>query len=260
MMLKLLDLFSGIGGFSLAAHWTDSIETIGFCEIDPFCSQVLQKNFKNITNFGDIKGMPLWNEGVVDIITAGIPCQPFSVAGKRKGREDERHLYPYVSRVILAAKPKWVIIENVVGIVEMELDNILDDLENQNYTARSFIIPACASNAPHRRDRIWIIANLNGERCDDGFSDRKIRHIQENIERNMASIQQEWEELKPKSWKTYTARDWFHDNSRVWREGNGISTRVDRDRLKALGNSIVPQVAYVFLKLIAEIELNAIKK
>ncbi len=155
MKFTHLDLFSGIGGFSLALE-SEGFNTIGFSEIDPYASCVLKKHWPTVTNYGDVRNIPALG---CDIVTGGFPCQPFSVAGKRRGSEDDRHLWPEVLRVIERCRPRYFIGENVPGIISMELDGVLSDLENQGYTARTFVIPACAVDAKHKRDRVWIVAH-----------------------------------------------------------------------------------------------------
>lgn len=160
MILRHLDLFAGIGGFTLAGECSKIVSTVGFSEIDPYASQILEKNFRKTKNYGDIRQITRETLGQdVDLITGGFPCQPFSVAGKRKGKADDRHLWPEMLRVIKEFRPTWVIGENVAGFVNMALDSTLADLEAEGYTTRAFIIPACAVGAQHRRDRVWIIAN-----------------------------------------------------------------------------------------------------
>ena len=162
IMLTHVDLFSGIGGFALAARWTNQIQTVQFVEIDKFCQKVLNKNFSGVPIYDDIKTyrgtMP-----DVFILTGGFPCQPFSVAGKRRGTEDNRFLWPEMLRVISESHPQWIIGENVGGFVSigngMVLEHCFSDLEAEGYEVQAFIIPACAVQAPHRRDRVWIIAN-----------------------------------------------------------------------------------------------------
>lgn len=247
--MRHLDLFSGIGGFALAARWA-GIETIGFCEIDSFCQQVLQKHWPGVPIYADIKKLNFTDK--VGLLTGGFPCQPFSVAGKKKGIMDDRHLWPEMFRVIREVKPDWIIAENVPGIVALALDNILDDLESEGYKTQTFIIPACAANAPHRRDRIWIIANRISERCNNGINNRKTRHLQENLNGYMEEIQSKWKQFIPNAWKVMQSRDWIEFNADLMRKNDGLSNRVDR--IKALGNAIVPQVAYAFMKMIQEIE------
>lgn len=157
MKLKHLDLFSGIGGFSLGLEATGGFKTVAFCEIDTYCQKVLSKHWPDVPVHSDIRGLEY--NGAVDIITGGYPCQPFSVAGKQRGKEDPRHLWPEMFRIIREVKPRWLIAENVEGHIKLGLDSVLDDLEGAGYTCWPFIIPACAVGAPHRRNRIWIIAN-----------------------------------------------------------------------------------------------------
>jgi DNA (cytosine-5)-methyltransferase 1 len=291
--LKHLDLFSGIGGFALAANIA-GFETIGFSEIDLFCSKVLKKHWPAIPNYGDIKEFN-FNQPV-NLITGGFPCQPFSVAGKKKGKNDDRYLWPEFYRIIKQTRPDWIVAENVTGIVAMELDNIIDDLESENYTTQAFIIPACAANAPHRRDRVWIIANRTCKRCDMRESVGEMRYLQNDIIGDVATLQSEWEKLKPESWQAFNAQDWlandahtdsFHgrevsenlqsfaeqqkgqtSSSKIKFNNAGINWKTNQppvpgmddglpfivDRNRALGNAIVPQIAFIFLSIIYKLE------
>lgn len=152
-------LFSGIGGFDLAAKWM-GWENIFQVEKDEFCQRVLAKNFPKTRRYGDIHEFSGTEyRGAVDVLTGGFPCQPFSTAGKRRGKKDDRYLWPEYLRVIREIRPAWVVGENVAGIVNMALDQVISDLENESYEVQTFIIPACAVNAPHRRDRVWIVAH-----------------------------------------------------------------------------------------------------
>ncbi len=157
-MLTHLDLFSGIGGFSLAAERA-GFTTIGFSEIDPYASRILQHHWPTVPNHGDIRNVPTVE---CDLITGGFPCQPYSLAGKRRGSADDRALWPEMCRVIARCRPTFILGENVPGIINMELDRVLDDLESLNYATRTLVIPACAVDAKHRRDRVWIVAHANG--------------------------------------------------------------------------------------------------
>ena len=155
----VLDLFSGIGGFSLGLERA-GMQTVAFCENDKFCQKVLAKHWPDIPiheNIEELDGRQY--RGTVDLVCGGFPCQPFSVAGQQRGAEDDRALWPEMLRVIREVEPAWVIGENVSGIINMELDNVLSDLENSGYSCQTFVIPACAVDAPHRRDRVWIIAS-----------------------------------------------------------------------------------------------------
>lgn len=248
---KMVDLFSGIGGFSLAGKWA-GFETIQFVENNIFCQKVLQKNFPNVPIHDEIKTFNF--TGKVDLMTGGFPCQGFSNAGKKRGKNDNRYLWPEMLRTIRQCNPHWVIAENVTGIVAMELDNILDDLAREGYESQAFIIPACAANAPHRRDRVWIIANAMRKRCDNGVYYWEPRHVQKDKKWNMAKIQQEWSQFIPESWTTMSAINWLKNNAYFERNNNGLSARMDKNRIKALGNAIVPQVIYPIMKFIYDYE------
>ena len=155
--LKVLDLFSGIGGFSLGLERTGGFETVAFCEIEEFPQKVLKKHWPAVPIYNDVRTLDY--DGPVDLITGGYPCQPFSLAGKRQGQADDRHLWPAMFRLIQKHRPTWVIGENVAGHISMGLDDVLTDLEGAGYTVRTFIIPAVAVDAKHRRDRLWIVAH-----------------------------------------------------------------------------------------------------
>jgi DNA (cytosine-5)-methyltransferase 1 len=160
MKLKLLDLFSGIGGFSLGLESTGFFETIGFVEKDKFCQKVLKKHWSNINIEEDIRNVR-GERYTADIITGGFPCQPFSVAGKRKSTADDRYLWDEMFRIIKEVKPRWIIGENVEGIVNinngMVLRQVLNDLENEGFQSQCIIIPASGIGAWHQRKRIWIV-------------------------------------------------------------------------------------------------------
>ena len=159
--MKHLDLFSGIGGFALAAKWA-GFETVQFVEYEPYAQKVLAKNFPGIPIAGDIYEFDATEYMGVDLITGGFPCQPFSHAGKRLGTEDDRAIWPQMLRVIQEARPTWVLGENVSGLITMELDTVLSDLEGEGYTTQAFVIPAVSKDARHRRDRVWIVAHSPG--------------------------------------------------------------------------------------------------
>ena len=164
--LRILDLFSGIGGFSFGLEGTGGFETAAFCEIEPYCQKVLKKNFPKIPIFNDIKEVTyekLKAEGLVpiDIVVGGYPCQPFSVAGRKRGEKDPRHLWPEMFRLVKEIRPTWVIGENVGGHIKLGLDNVIKDLESEGYSTRPFNISASSVGALHQRQRLWIIANRN---------------------------------------------------------------------------------------------------
>jgi len=158
-------LFSGIGGFDLAAEWM-GWENLFHCEWNPFGQQVLKHHFPNSISYNDITKTDFSiHNGSVDILTGGFPCQPYSSAGKRLGKADERHLFPHMLRCIKEVKPRWVIGENVRGLVNwnggMVFNEVCDDLEREGYEVQSFLIPAASVNAPHQRYRIWFVAYSN---------------------------------------------------------------------------------------------------
>ncbi len=160
--LKVLDLFSGIGGFSLGLHSTDIFDTVKFVEFDEFCQKVLKKNYPNVPIEGDIKNVK-GKEFEADIIVGGFPCQPFSVAGKQKGRDDNRYLWPEMFRLIKEIKPEFVIGENVQGLVNLQngmvLRQVQDDLEGEGFEVQCFLIPASGIGAWHQRFRVWIVGH-----------------------------------------------------------------------------------------------------
>jgi DNA (cytosine-5)-methyltransferase 1 len=167
--MKHLDLFSGIGGFALAASWVwPEHHIVSFCEADPFCRKVLRKHWPEVPVNKDIKTLRGDEFGAIDLVSGGFPCQPYSVAGRQRGSEDDRALWPEMLRVIKEAKPTWVIGENVTGIINMELDKVLSELERLGYETQAFVIPACSVNAPHRRDRVWIIGHSDSNSKSTG--------------------------------------------------------------------------------------------
>ena len=158
--MKVLDLFSGIGGFSRGLEAAGPFETIAFVEYEPYCQAVLKHHWPRTKILGDIKNVKKADIPTrPDIIVGGFPCQPFSVAGSRQAQDDPRHLWPDMFRLIQELRPDWVIGENVAGLIHLGLDEVLTDLESAGYTTRTFNIPACAVGAPHQRYRLWIIAH-----------------------------------------------------------------------------------------------------
>lgn len=274
--MRQIELFAGIGGFGLAGEWA-GIETVCQVEIDPFCQQVLQKNFPHAQRHDDIftfDSRPY--AGTVDIISGGFPCQPFSLAGKRKGTADDRHLWPEMLRVIREVRPAWVVGENVAGLVSMDggrvFESILSDLESIGYTVEAFVIPACALGAPHRRDRVWIVANGNSPRLqranrvfDPTLPSKKNKLIEDaNRFRRGGVIPEECpdsgeqRQLGPGNvirlpWQ----QPWIEVAPRLCGVDDGVSRRVDKhraERLKALGNAVVPHVAYQIFQVIQFLE------
>jgi DNA (cytosine-5)-methyltransferase 1 len=295
-----LDLFSGIGGFAIAAQ-ACGYTTIGFCEKEPYAQQILKERFGAVLADADSQrfngcptskhedkrdgahhdnqqqrkgrnlaaanlGRPLLHDNIftlngadyagVDLLTGGFPCQPFSVAGKRRGAADERALWPEMLRVIDGAKPAWLIGENVAGIVTMELDNILSDLEGIGYAAWPLVIPACAVDARHRRDRVWIVAHarhLCGRgRAEPASEERATTSNDGQNDGNAKRARCEGDDHNAESsrWIQYEPAEsvrWIPEPS-VGRVAHGIPHRAHR--LRGLGNAIVPQVAYEIIRAI----------
>jgi DNA (cytosine-5)-methyltransferase 1 len=164
-MLVHASLFSGIGGFDLAAEWM-GWDNLFHCEWNPFGQRVLKHHFPNSISYNDITKTDFSiHNGSVDILTGGFPCQPYSTAGKRLGKADERHLFPEMLRCIKEVKPRWIVGENVRGLVSwnggLVFNEVYDDLEREGYEVQSFLIPAAGVNAPHQRYRIWFVAYSN---------------------------------------------------------------------------------------------------
>lgn len=167
-MMRHIDLCSGIGGFALGFEWAGLSRPAMFCDIEPWSRKVLAKHWPDVPIEEDVKVLANEPEkipagGRDTILTAGYPCQPFSQAGKRLGTEDDRHIWPYIREIVAQKRPSWCVFENVYGHVSMGLDQVLSDLEADGYATRAFIVPACSVDAPHKRDRVWIIAHANSE-------------------------------------------------------------------------------------------------
>lgn len=328
----MLDLFAGIGGFTLAGHragW----ETVAFVEWEKYPQKVLAKNFPGVPIHGDIREVNFKDYEGVDIICGGFPCQPFSAAGKRKGAEDDRYLWPEMLRAIREAKPTWVVGENVAGLLTMDGGSVFEEicasLEDEGYTVESFVLPAISKGAPHRRDRVWIVAHSRhaisgtapgdiqgpegaerirqqhglaelGQSNQVGDSSNASEEGLQGLEQrgafgegagasrptaecdtdaadtgyNAASstskgyrrIEQHkgWEE-KQESAKQFKGSynftelwqyPWYEVATRLCRMDDGLPSWVDRhrtNRLKALGNAIVPQVAYEIFRAINQV-------
>lgn len=180
-MLKMLDLFSGIGGFSLAASWTGGIETVAFCEIEPYCQKVLKKHWLDVPIFPDIKELRGEDIGSVDIICGGPPCQPASCAGKRRGAKDDRWLWPEAIQLVREIHPRWCVFENPTGILTLDggmaFEDLLSQLESEGYEVQAVVIPACGVGAPHRRNRVWIVANSERRGCGENRKRRSMERI-----------------------------------------------------------------------------------
>ena len=260
-----LDLFSGIGGFALAAGWA-GFQTIGFSEVDPYCCKLLAQNFPGVKNYGDITKHGEWAHtvGPVDLLTGGFPCQPWSLAGKRRGAEDDRHLWPAMLAVIATVRPAWVLGENVPGILGVEFDKMLAGLESKEYSVQPIIVPACGVDAPHIRSRVWILANSDRPRLEKR-QEQSAREECAAAQRGGDDVPDAQRILGPARWSPTSrqAAQWWPSSepgghrwiseaeSGVCRVVDGIPNRIQR--LKGLGNSIVPHVAYEIIRSIPEL-------
>jgi DNA (cytosine-5)-methyltransferase 1 len=275
--MKHGSLFSGIGGFDLAAHWM-GWENAFHCEWMEFPRKVLDYYFPEADSHVDICKTDFKKyEGNVDIITGGFPCQPFSMAGKRKGSEDERYLWHEMLRTIQEVKPKYVIAENVLGLTNIEdglvFEQVWSDLEVAGYEVQPFVLPAASKGAPHQRDRIWIIAYRSGLRFNPGRSEQSLSGNSSNgnegnatdtkgIRRKDALAKRELGRQRlgfgdqPPTWDTFPSESPIcGTNDGLPRELDGITFSKWRNQsIKGYGNAIVPQVALELFKVIQEID------
>jgi len=247
------------------------LRTIAFCEIDKYCRLILQKHWKDIKIYNDIKEITKErfkadNIQFPEVITGGFPCQPFSVAGKKHGTSDNRYLWPEMLRVIKEFKPRWIIAENVRGIVNIQdgvvFERVCTDLESEGYEVQPFNIPASAVGAPHKRERIWFVAHTNsddgrsrsssesqkGETRMEHRSSSKRQYEQKSsedvahTERTGPQGYREEHRLRQSSEEIQTSRNgWWSVEPNVGRVAHGVQGRIHR--LKGLGNAIVPQIA-----------------
>jgi DNA (cytosine-5)-methyltransferase 1 len=264
--LRVLDLFSGIGGFSLGLERTGGLETVAFCEICPKARKVLSKHWPNIKQYEDIRGLnneQLIDDGIeADVITGGFPCQDISCAGKGKGIKAERSgLWSEMFRLIRDVRPTWAIIENVSALRSKGLTLVLQNLSEIGMFVEWHCIPASAVGAPHQRDRIWIVANTNGS--NSGVFTKSLAGTKETISerseqfRSWAKIRSCGEDVADtisKSVANCESQGQHHwaIEPNVGRVAHGIPNRVDR--LKQLGNSVVPQIPELIGNAILEVE------
>lgn len=256
--MNALELFAGIGGIALAEQ-TAGINVVGLCEYADYPRSILKKNFPEVPLFKDVTKLnkkELEKGGVsagsIDIVSGGFPCQPYSIAGKRKGTEDDRDLWPEMFRIIQELRPTWVVGENVANFANMELDRTLSNLESIDYQTRAFVLPALAVGAPHQRLRTFIVAHANSKRW--------VR-LEENQQDRRSWWNQAWtngQSRQTSRWNnasnilTSGAQVLANSSSRVQRNDDGISEGMDR--LKALGNAVVPQQVLPIFQAIVEID------
>ena len=278
-------LFSGIGGFDLAAQWM-GWENKFHCEWNKFGQQVLKHYWPNAESFEDITKTKFTKyEKKIDVLTGGFPCQPYSLAGKRRGKDDERHLWPEMCRAIKEIQPRWIVGENVFGLVNwsggLVFHEVQADLEAAGYEVWPYVLPAAAVGAPHRRDRIWFVAHSNLSRCRQ--SDKKIERrsseqfngnniFEINTDTDRIRLQGRREQKNGKkterqAFQCYASTIWnrwqnFPSVAPICVGNDGISNQLDgitfskwrQESIKAAGNAIVPQVALQIFKSIEQYE------
>ena len=248
-------MFSGIGGFSLGLERT-GMETVAFCENDAFCQKVLAKHWPDAPIYKNIEELDgRQYKGTVNLVCGGFPCQPFSVAGKRQGSKDvDRALWPEMLRVIREVEPAWVIGENVPGIINMELDNCLSSREDSGYSCQTFVIPACSVAARHKRARVWIVAHSAQKRLQGGNSEVLRECSQQRIirEGDTQTHRRNWLSEPRMGGMVDGVSRWLDEPEGTPRVMGKVPDRVNR--LKALGNAVVPQVVEVLGRMIMEIE------
>ena len=269
--MRLLDLFSGIGGFSLGLERSGAFKTVAFCEIDPFCRRVLAKHWPEVPCYDNIKTLTaarLASDGItVEAICGGFPCQDISFAGKGVGLVGERSgLWREYARLISEIRPRYVIVENVAALLSRGLGDALADLAALGFDAEWHCIPASAVGAPHRRDRIWIVAYAAGigpqRGCDKSPGTNPASRILADADSaglqgwgQALFAQKEWKSDARYAWAS-SRGGWQNANwdtePNVGRVANGVPTRVDR--LRSLGNAVVPQIPEIIGRAIAQAE------
>lgn len=259
--MKMLSLFSGIGGIDLAADWA-GIETVAMCEIEPFCQKVLNKHWPEVVKYSDVRTVTkkqLEKDKIekIDILAGGFPCQPFSSVGQRRGQEDEKYLWNEMLRIVGEVKPKWVLGENVAGLLSIAdisgtpggtFGTIISDLAQVGYRVGWSCYGANEIGAQHKRDRVFIIAYADGF---DGQTLESKERMDRKINKEKAY---EWEHVFFVNRGNYQIEVRPEDQHIFCREDDGISEELDGDRLKALGNAVHPYQIYPIFKAIMDIE------
>lgn len=295
--MKHGSLFSGIGGFDLASEWM-GWDNEFHCEWEDFPRKILKHYWPEAESYGDIKetDFTIWRNKI-DILTGGFPCQPYSSAGKRLGKEDDRHLWPEMLRAIREIKPRWIVGENVRGLVNwsegLVFEEVCAELEVEGYKVQPFLLPACGVGAPHRRDRIWFVANSDGAIKRDGQrkntqEKREVRRNEESdvprelssdgnatdslhsglqrskLNGSLARKERKQNDSRASTPEFCKIKDWeqFPTQSPICSGDDGLSFELDRitfpkwrkESIKGYGNAIVPQVVYQIFKSIQEYE------
>lgn len=287
--MQIIDTFSGIGGFSYAGSllgW----RTVQFCEMNEFCNKILSYYWPGVPIHTDIKTLTanqIINNGLYDkeettILTGGVPCQPWSVAGKRKGEEDDRNLWPQTIKLIGSLHPDFAVLENVPGFLtwnkEVFLEQMLTSLEAEGYEVFPVVLPACGVNAPHKRERVWFIAyfknsderlSIRTQKANTKFRINGINEFTTNTKKQRFQ-KRNGEQVPDGTHATIKRHNsllcWqnFPTQSPLCSRDDGFSSRLDgitfpkwrNESIKAYGNAIVPQVALQIFKAIEEFVLN----
>jgi len=248
--MKFISLFAGIGGFDFGLERA-GMECVGQVECNPFCQRVLKKHWPHIKLVGDIHDVTADTFGAADLICGGFPCQPFSTAGSRKGKNDARYLWPEMLRVIKLYRPTWVIGENVKGIITLALDSVCDELEKEGYAVRSMCLPACAIGAVHRRERLFVLAHATSNGQHEGSSTGSA--VSANGSRRSKEQEEDSKHEGCGCFRDVLDREsgeigtWGVEPPEI-RVDDGLPNRMDRN--KAIGNAVVPQMVEVIGKAI----------
>lgn len=255
--MRFISVCAGIGGIDLGFEWA-GLECVAQIEWNEWCRQVLMKHWPTVPKYGDLNDVIGQELPTADVVVGGIPCQPHSLAGKRRGREDDRNLWPAFFRLCKQVRPRWIVVENVPGIVGTMLDEVLSDLEDENYSTGSIAFPACAVDAPHLRERVFILAYTTGQddrvcfsrtpkgqKYESRESGRNATVADSNSDEQhgrSGNVQMGWAGIKKEAEKDGVAgRIQWPAEPCMGRVAYGVPRRVDR--LRGLGNAVVPQVA-----------------
>jgi DNA (cytosine-5)-methyltransferase 1 len=253
--MRFLDLCAGIGGFSLGLEWA-GMTCAGQVEINPFCVKALEKHWPNVPRWKDLTNEREYDEyPAVDLVCGGYPCQPFSYSGKRRGTDDDRHLWPHVFRVVQRLRPAWCLFENVAGHITLGLDEVFADLESEGYATGAVVVPACAVGAWHRRDRVWIVAYLDRARkLQPEGREQEQRERADYVHEVDADANQERREKRdaPAFVRELGQHRGIFDQAGILRPTepalvrgiHGVSGGMDE--VGALGNAVVPELVMEF--------------
>jgi len=244
--MRFGSLFSGIGGLDLGLERA-GMTCVWQSEIEPYACRVLAKHWPHIPNLGDIRGIDWTEVERVDLVVGGYPCQPFSYAGVRRGEDDLRHLWPMFAECLRVVRPRYALLENVAGHLTLGFGSVLADLAALGYDAQWDCIPAAAVGAPHLRDRLFVIATRRSVVADTGHERLEELRVSAcgDESRQPASCPNETKRSEGRRWPP---------EPELGRVAHGIPHRMDR--LKGLGNAVVPQVAEHLGNIIMEMERN----